>query len=60
MDGNKKNRRKADDQARAAALKRDGIERRTGRCPICNKVYFADMLARGYQAHHCAAVFGEK
>jgi hypothetical protein len=60
MDGNKKNRRKAEDQARASAMKRDGIERTTGRCPICNKVYTANMLERGYLAHHCEAVFGRK
>jgi hypothetical protein len=58
MDGNKKNRRKQADQERAAALKRDGIERTQGRCPICNKVYSANMLDRGYAAHHCPAVYG--
>lgn len=60
MDGSKKNRRKAEDQARSAAMKRDGIERTTGRCPICNKVYTADMLGRGFGAHHCEAVFGRQ
>lgn len=60
MEGSKKTRRKQEDQARAAAMKRDGIERTTGRCPICNRVYHADMLARGYLAHHCEAVFGRK
>ena len=60
MEGNKKNRRKQEDQARAAAMKAAGIERTTGRCPICNKVYTADMLGRGYAAHHCQAVFGKK
>jgi len=54
MEGNKKNRRKQEDQARAAAMKRDGIERTQGRCPICNRVYHADMLKAGYQAHRCA------
>ena len=53
MDGGKKNRRKADDQARAAALRCDGIERTTGRCPICNKIYHADMLKAGYASHRC-------
>lgn len=60
MDGSKKNRRKAEDQARSSAMKRDKIERTTGRCPICNKVYTADMLGRGYAAHHCEAVYGRQ
>ena len=54
MEGNKKNRRKAQDQARAAQLKRDGIERTTGRCPICNKIIHADYLDRGMASHRCA------
>jgi hypothetical protein len=60
MEGNKKNRRKQEDQARAAEMKRLGIERTQGRCPICNRVYHADMLGRGYGEHHCEAVFGRK
>ena len=59
MDGNKKNLRKQQDQARAAAMKARGEERTTGRCPICNRVYTADMLDRGYAAHHCPAVYGK-
>jgi hypothetical protein len=55
MDGSKKNRTKAANQARASAMKRDGIERTTGRCCICGKVYTADMLGRGYTAHRCHA-----
>jgi len=53
MEGSKKNRRKQQDQARAAAMKRDGIERTTGRCPICYVIYHADMLREGYAAHRC-------
>ena len=60
MDGNKKNRRKQQDQARAADMKARGEERTQGRCPICNAVYHADMLNRGYAEHHCPAVYGRK
>ena len=45
--------RREHNQKIAAELKRQGIERRTGRCPICNKVYTADMLKRGYASHVC-------
>lgn len=53
MEGSKKARTKQLNQARAAEMKRLGIERTTGRCPICNKVYHADMLREGYAAHRC-------
>lgn len=55
-----KTQRREKNQEIAARMKRDGIERTTGRCPICNKLYSADMLGRGYAAHHCEAVFGRK
>lgn len=55
-----KTQRRKKNQEIAARMKRDGIERTTGRCPICNKLYSADMLGRGYAAHHCEAVFGRK
>jgi phage/plasmid primase-like uncharacterized protein len=45
--------RKEHNQRIAAQLKRDGIERTTGRCPICGKLYYADMLKAGYAAHRC-------
>lgn len=45
--------RREKNQARAQEMKRLGIERTTGRCPICQKVYHADMLGRGYAAHRC-------
>jgi len=51
MDGSKKNRRKAEDQARASEMKRLGIERQQARCPLCHKVYHADMLDRGFNEH---------
>lgn len=38
----------------AAELKRLKIERRTGRCPICNKVIYADYLKGGMATHRCA------
>lgn len=53
MEGSKKNRRKQLDQARAADMKRRGEERTQARCPICHKVYHADMLDRGFAAHRC-------
>ena len=53
MDGNKKNLRKQRDQARAAEMKRLGIERRTGRCPVCNTLVLADFLREGMTAHRC-------
>lgn len=56
MEGSKKARLKAANQARAAAMKRDGIERTTGRCPICYALYHADMLVRGYASHRCGAI----
>lgn len=51
MDGAKKNRRKQEDQKRAADMKARGEERTTGRCPLCHRVYFADMLDRGFADH---------
>lgn len=54
MEGNKKNRQKQRDQERAAELKRLGIERTTGRCPICNKLVHADYLKAGMSTHRCA------
>lgn len=51
MEGNKKNRRKQLDQARAADMKARGEERVTGRCPLCHRVYTANMLDRGFAEH---------
>lgn len=45
--------RKEHNQRIAAELKRLGIERTTGRCPICGRVYHADMLKAGYASHRC-------
>jgi hypothetical protein len=45
--------RKKKNQEMAARMKRDGIERTTGRCPICNAVVHADFLGRGMNAHRC-------
>lgn len=49
-----KTARKEKNQRIAYQLKAAGIERTTGRCPICNKVYHADMLKAGYATHRCA------
>ena len=46
-------RRRQRDKERAAALKREKVERRTGRCPVCYAIYNADMLVEGYAAHRC-------
>lgn len=45
--------RKEHNQRIASALKRDRIERTTGRCPLCNRVYHADFLKAGYASHRC-------
>lgn len=45
--------RRDKNQAIAAEMKRLGIERTTGRCCICNKVYHADFLDRGFASHRC-------
>jgi hypothetical protein len=49
-----KTARKEKNQRIAAQLKADGIERTTGRCPICNKVIHADFLKAGMASHRCA------
>lgn len=48
-----KTQRREKNQAQAAAMKAAGIERTVGRCPICNVLYRADFLGRGYAAHRC-------
>lgn len=50
-----KTQRREKNQERAAAMKRDGIERTQARCPLCTKIYRADMLGRGFAAHRCEA-----
>ena len=50
-----KTARKEHNQRIAAEMKRLGIERTTGRCPICNRVYHADFLKRGFAGHRCDA-----
>ena len=45
--------RKEHNQRIASELKRRGIERTAGRCPICNRVYHAEMLKAGYLVHRC-------
>lgn len=49
-----KNARKEKNQRIAFELKRKGIERTTGRCPICNRVIHADYLKGGMATHRCA------
>lgn len=49
-----KTARKDKNQRIAGELKRRKIERTTGRCPICNRVYHADFLKAGYATHRCA------
>ena len=46
--------RKRKNEAMAARLKAEGIERTQGRCCICNVVYHADFLERGFASHRCA------
>ena len=48
-----KTARKEKNQRIAAQLKADRIERTTGRCPICTRIYHADMLKAGYASHRC-------
>ena len=45
--------RREHNQRIAAAMKAAGIERTTGRCCICNRVYHADFLKRGWLSHRC-------
>jgi len=47
--------RKIKNQAMAAQPFELGIERRTGRRPVCTRLYNADMLKEGYSAHRCNA-----
>lgn len=53
MEGSKKARKRAQDQARAAEMKRLGIERTTGRCPVCYALVNADFLMSGMATHRC-------
>ena len=45
--------RREHNQRIAADMKAKGIERTTGRCCICGKVYHADFLKRGWLTHRC-------
>lgn len=51
-----KAQRREHNQAIAARMKEEKIERTTGRCPICYRLYHADMLGRGYASHRCEDV----
>jgi hypothetical protein len=46
-----KTARKEKNQRIAMQMKADRIERTTGRCPICNRIIYADYLAGGMSAH---------
>lgn len=48
-----KTARKEKNQRIAAEMKRLGIERTTGCCPICYKVTHADYLRGGMATHRC-------
>jgi hypothetical protein len=49
--------RKAKNEAIAARMKADKIERTTGRCCICYVVYHADfVLGRGFASHRCQSL----
>jgi hypothetical protein len=48
-----KAQRREHNQRMAMAMKDAGIERTTGRCPVCNAVYHADFLRRGWLSHRC-------
>lgn len=45
--------RREHNQSIAARMKEAKEERTQGRCPICNRIYHADMLGRGYASHRC-------
>lgn len=45
--------RREHNQRIAAAMKAAGIERTTGRCCVCGKLYHADFLKRGWLSHRC-------
>lgn len=45
--------RKRKNEAMAARLKAEGVERTQGRCCICHVVYYADFLNRGFASHRC-------
>jgi hypothetical protein len=42
---------RAKDQARAAALKKAGIERTSGRCPICNAIVSTNSFQNHIATH---------
>lgn len=48
-----KTARKEKNQRIAMQFKKDGIERRTARCPICYKLVHGDMLKAGMALHRC-------
>jgi hypothetical protein len=45
--------RKEKNQRIASAMKAAGIERTTGRCCICNRLYNANFLREGFASHRC-------
>lgn len=45
--------RREHNQNIAARMKAAGIERTTGRCCICYRLYHADFLNRGFASHRC-------
>lgn len=47
----KKQNKRAKDQAMAAAMKKDGVERKVGRCPICGGVVALNRLADHVSFH---------
>lgn len=54
-----KAQRREHNQQIAQRMKDQKIERTQGRCPICNKVYHADMLGRGYASHLGSCAYGD-
>jgi len=50
-----KAQRREHNQKIAADMKARGEERRTARCPVCNKLVRADFLKAGMATHRCDA-----